>query len=86
MNLHKNGLQKRIFRRKVLRQARRANSKELRKALWDVRKELTNNQSAEEGANWKLYLREQAISNELKRRELLEWALKTGAEPSTKND
>ncbi|MCF2144623.1 MAG: hypothetical protein K9W42_13070 [Candidatus Heimdallarchaeota archaeon] len=86
MNLHKNGLQKRIFRRKVLRQARRANSKELRKALWDVRKELTNNQSAEEGANWKLYLREQAISNELKRRELLEWALKTGPEPSTKND
>ena len=80
MNLQKNGLREKNFLRKLQRQLRRADNKELRRALWEVRNKLRSNQPEEKDVNWKIYLREQAISTELKRRELLEWALKTRTE------
>jgi hypothetical protein len=61
--------------KKLTKQARKMTNEELRAALWDVR---TKSES-QENPSEKLFIMESIYSNELKKRELLEWALLTGA-------
>jgi len=80
MKSAKTKLHEKRFERKLIRKFRRTKNKQLRAALWNVRTELATIDEEEWNQNhWRLYLTEQVISRELKRRELLEWALKTGA-------
>ena len=81
MRAKKNISQKR-FERKLTREAKKMTNEELRKALWSVRKQLENNDQSSSiltDKSMKSLIMEAVYSNELKRRELLEWALKTGS-------
>ena len=70
----KKGSERRITK-KISRQARKMSNEELRDALWDVR----NKSESQNNPSDTLFLMESIYSNELKKRELLEWALRTGA-------
>jgi hypothetical protein len=59
--------------RKLARQARKMSNEELRAALWEVRDRTESIENPSE----QLFLREDIYSKELKKRELLEWALRT---------
>ncbi|MBN1329355.1 MAG: hypothetical protein JXA54_07770 [Candidatus Heimdallarchaeota archaeon] len=63
-----------IFKRKLIRKARNMSNEQLRKVLWAVRghNELLNEFTKE---SQKSFLIEEVYSEELKKRELLEWAL-----------
>jgi hypothetical protein len=63
--------------KKLSKKVRKMSNEELRDALWDVRKKskITENDSIGD-----LLIKEEIFSKELKNRELLEWALRTGIE------
>lgn len=64
---------KRKIEKKFSKQARKMSNEELRAALWDVR----NKTESQDGSSEELFILESIYSEELKRRELLEWALRT---------
>lgn len=83
MNAHHNSFSGRFQVRRITRKARRMSNTDLRKALWDIRRKTgeTTSFSGDEKDN--LLKIEGVYAEELKRRELLEWALRTGSEDSS---
>jgi hypothetical protein len=67
----------RKFVKKLSKKAKKMSNEELRDALWDVRRmsKIAENTSIND-----LLIKEEIFSKELKNRELLEWALRTGLE------
>lgn len=66
---------KKNLEKKLAKKARRMSNEKLRDALWDVRRksESSSNDSIDD-----LLIKEGIYAKELKNRELLEWALRTG--------
>ncbi|MGC9777608.1 MAG: hypothetical protein HZR80_00010 [Candidatus Heimdallarchaeota archaeon] len=81
MQRNKSFSQRRL-ERKLSRETQKMTNEELRSALWSTRKQ---SEQKEEVANdlektkLRSFLMEDIYSKELKKRELLEWALKTGS-------
>ncbi|NHJ39988.1 MAG: hypothetical protein FK731_08145 [Asgard group archaeon] len=75
MDLNNTSNSKKSFEKKLAKKARKMSNEELRNALWDVRikSENSNNNSIND-----LLIKEGIYAKELKNRELLEWALRTG--------
>ena len=65
-----------VLKRKLKRKTRKMTNEELRTALWIVRDKMDTNTEPMDLSS-KLFIQEEVYSQELKRRELLEWALKT---------
>jgi hypothetical protein len=63
--------------KKLLRKAQKMSNEELRDALWEVRRK---SKTIENDSIDDLLIKEEIFSKELKNRELLEWALRTGIE------
>ena len=82
-------LSERRLERKLKKEAKSMSNEELREALWIARKhnmdnhegeqEFTENNKSELVPIRESMIREGIYAEELKRRELLEWALKTGS-------
>jgi len=80
MNANYNDFSGRFFVRRLTRKAKRMSNTALRKALWDIRKKSEEHSSVKGDNRSKLLKVEGIYAEELKRRELLEWALRTGRE------
>ena len=84
MNANHNDFSGRFFVKRLTRKAKRMSNTDLREALWDTRKKSEEHGNAIRGSKNKLLKIEGIYAEELKRRELLEWALRTGSEDSSK--
>ena len=85
MNANHNDFSGRFFVKRLTRKAKRMSNTDLREALWDIRKKSEEHVSVTGDNKNKLLKIEGIYAEELKRRELLEWALRTGREdPSSK--
>ncbi len=78
MNATHNDFSGRFFVKRLTRKAKRMSNTDLRKALWDTRKKSEEHESVTGDKGTKLLKIEGIYAEELKRRELLEWALRTG--------
>ncbi len=80
MNAIHKGFSGRFFVRRLTRRAKRMSNTDLRKALWDIRRK-SEELGKNSGDSGNRFLKIEGIyAAELKRRELLEWALRTGKE------
>ncbi|NHK32675.1 MAG: hypothetical protein FK730_15095 [Asgard group archaeon] len=68
---------KKKIHKKLSKKARKMSNEELRDALWDIRRKIKISENDFIGD---LLIKEEVYSKELKSRELLEWALRTGME------
>ncbi len=84
MNANHNDFSGRFFVKRLTRKAKRMSNTDLREALWAIRKKSEEQGSITGGNRNRLLKIEGIYSEELKRRELLEWALKTGRKDSSK--
>ena len=84
MNANHNDFSGRFIVKRLTRKAKRMSNTDLRKALWDIRKKSEKHESSTGDSGNKLLKIEGIYAEELKRRELLEWALRTGREDPSK--
>ena len=84
MNATHNNFFGRFFVKRLTRKAKRMSNTDLRKALWDARKKSEEQKNVTQDNEIKLLKIEGIYAEELKRRELLEWALKTGSDEPSK--
>jgi len=84
MNATHNDFSGRFFVKRLTRKAKRMSNTDLRKALWDTRKKSEEHESVTGDKGIKLLTIEGIYAEELKRRELLEWALRTGRDDPSK--
>ncbi len=84
MNATHNDFSGRFFVKRLTRKAKRMSNTDLRKALWDTRKKSEEHESVTGDKGTKLLKIEGIYAEELKRRELLEWALRTGRDDPSK--
>ncbi|TET29044.1 MAG: hypothetical protein E3J70_08075 [Candidatus Heimdallarchaeota archaeon] len=70
--------------KRLTRKAKRMSNIDLREALWDIRKKSEEHESVIGDNRNKMLKMEGIYAEELKRRELLEWALRTGSKNSSK--
>lgn len=98
--LKKNNFRKalKLFKQQLIEKAKKMSNKELRRALWKARKTVSadkqfesltakqDNQQLTSEALEKELIREEIFSEELQRRGLLRWALKTGKEKINAKD
>ena len=84
MNATHNDFSGRFFVKRLTRKAKRMSNTNLRKALWDIRKKSEEHMNVTGDERNKLLKIEGIYAEELKRRELLEWALKTGSDEPSK--
>ncbi len=68
--------------KRLARKAKRMSNEDLRKALWTTRKKSEEKHGINDEESRKLLRIEGIYADELKRRELLEWALRTGGKNS----
>ncbi len=84
MNATHNDFSGRFFVKRLTRKAKRMSNTDLRKALWNARKKCEEQNDIAGDKEIKLLKIEGIYAEELKRRELLEWALKTGSDEPSK--
>jgi len=84
MNANHNDFSGRFFVKRLTRKAKRMSNIDLREALWDIRKKSEEHESVIGDNRNKMLKMEGIYAEELKRRELLEWALRTGSKNSSK--
>ncbi len=84
MNATHNDFSRRFFVKRLTRKAKRMSNTDLRKALWDARKKSEEHEDVTGDSENKFLKIEGIYANELKRRELLEWALRTGKDDLSK--
>ena len=84
MNATHNDFSRRFFVKRLTRKAKRMSNTNLRKALWDIRKKSEEHMNVTGDERNKLLKIEGIYAEELKRRELLEWALRTGRDEPSK--
>ncbi|NHJ32506.1 MAG: hypothetical protein FK732_06560 [Asgard group archaeon] len=84
MNVGRKDSYNRFFVWRLTRKVKRMSNNDLRKALWQIR-DKSEEHSGVSGENKNgLLIVEGIYTEELKKRELLEWALRTGKEDNSK--
>lgn len=84
MNATHNDFSGRFFVKRLTCKAKRMSNTDLRKALWDARKKSEEYEDVTGDSENKFLKIEGIYANELKKRELLEWALRTGKDDLSK--